>query len=86
MLLGALVIVSPFLGFPSGTDTAISIIIGLIIIAVAYRMDPNKKPQESESSAMPYVEHHSSTADSNVKTDVPSAAGVISENNPPVNP
>ncbi|MEK7501731.1 MAG: hypothetical protein AAB629_02285 [Patescibacteria group bacterium] len=60
MILGALIIALPFLGFPSSLDTVIYIIVGIIIIAISYRLNSGKVMKEEEKSpAMPYVEHKS---------------------------
>lgn len=40
MLLGALIIILPFLGFPSSWDTAIMVLIGVLIIILAYNIKP----------------------------------------------
>jgi len=56
MLLGVWVLVLPFLGFPGGWLKTMSIITGLVVIAVAYRMKPANLPIKAASDK-PYVEH-----------------------------
>ncbi len=56
MLIGVLAIALPFLGFPSSFDTAISILIGLVIIGIAYNSNVNKRSKTEEKSAMPFTE------------------------------
>ncbi len=53
MVIGLLLMVSPFLGFPSGWDKFFSLIGGFLTIVVAYRMSPGV-PVVSKN--MPYVE------------------------------
>jgi uncharacterized membrane protein YuzA (DUF378 family) len=71
MILGALVIIIalPILGFPSAWDNIAYIIIGIIIIAVAYLMEPVRSVAKP---AAPYVEHFSATA------TTPAEAGSLS--------
>ena len=58
MVLGALVFVSPFLGFPSAWDMWFIAILGVLIVIVAYLIRPDSAPAVpgSTDSAVPYVE------------------------------
>ena len=56
IILGVLIIALPFLGFPSNWDTIISVIVGLLIIVISYRINLSKVVKEEKSSTIPYVE------------------------------
>ena len=43
MLLGVIVIFLPFLGFPTSWDTVISVLAGILIIGIAYKISPITK-------------------------------------------
>lgn len=43
MFLGVIVIFLPFLGFPTNWDTIISVLVGILIIGIAYKMSPVTK-------------------------------------------
>jgi len=55
MILGAIIIaVALFFGFPSPWNTVLYIILGLLVIIMAYLMKPVSIPAKS---AAPYIEH-----------------------------
>lgn len=56
MILGLLIIIFLFLGLPDSLDKILAVIVGLLVIFVAYRMPPESRRQ---SGPMPYVEHRS---------------------------
>jgi hypothetical protein len=57
MILGLLVAVVPFLGFPSTLYKLFAFIAGLLIAAIAFRMTPSvKKDSATDGAAMPFVE------------------------------
>lgn len=67
MILGAITIaIALFSGFPSSWNTVLYVLVGLLVIAVAYMMEP---AHASTKPAAPYVEHTpvvpSSLADTN---------------------
>ncbi len=66
MLLGILVISFLFLGLPFIFDRILAVIVGLIVVAVAYRLPPEPK---SALSRMPYVEHRSAAPASSEKVE-----------------
>ena len=86
MLCGVAVILLPFIGFLSSWDTVISVILGLIIVALAYMMAPaspmnattNAQATGKASNAMPFVEHTTSTSAAAPSPDAsPEKAGQI---------
>lgn len=61
MVTGVIVIILPFSGFPSSWNTSVSVILGLLIITIAYNLNSEKSPKISAPSHMPFVEHKSVT-------------------------
>jgi len=68
MLLGVAVIFLPFLGFPSSWDNIISIVLGLLIIVVSYKLIPSVK---SSKSVIQPVTNSVPQKESTVSTDLP---------------
>ena len=67
MVLGFFIIIQPFLGFTSTIDTIINIIIGLIIIILAYRLLPLKQNNPVvKKTDLPFVEHKNSDVSNNI--------------------
>jgi len=58
MLLGALVAIFLFLGFPQTFDKVIAVFLGLLIIVVAYRLPVVTIDRKS---GIPYAEHKKET-------------------------
>ena len=85
MVLGALVALLLFLGFPSAWQKAFEVIAGFLIIIIAYRMSPNVNDKRSRDS-VPYVEHRSSAPIAEAKAptmpEMPLSAETITNNNP----
>ena len=48
MVFGALVILMPFLGFPSGWDKFFFIVIGILVIGVAYKLAAKPVVKEAD--------------------------------------
>ncbi len=58
MILGVLVIIVPHLGFPDDNwDAVILGILGVLVIAVAYKIGPAAAPAD-RSEEKPFVDHH----------------------------
>ena len=57
MILGVLVMVLLYLGFPTGWDKILMIILGAFIAIVAYRLRPEGQSNSGEKKDMPFVEH-----------------------------
>jgi hypothetical protein len=57
MILGAWIVVLPFLGFPSAWIKFLFVVTGLVIIGIAYSIKVNVKREPG--SNMPFVEHKS---------------------------
>ncbi len=74
MIIGLVVAVMPFLGFPSSWDATIYIILGLLIIAIAYRLVPAVKTDEKDRS-MPFTDNKGS----HTKTDVVAQSKPLSD-------
>ena len=51
----------PFLGFPSNWDSILSVILGLLIILIAYSNNINKARKNYRAPVAPYVESRMST-------------------------
>lgn len=75
MVLGVWVAVLLFLGFPSSWDKLIAVVSGLLVLFVAYRLNPDAKPRSADP--MPYVEHK------NTPPRQSSIGGDITNPNPP---
>jgi len=75
ILLGIWIAVFLFLGFPSSGDKIISLVSGILIIWIAFRMRPAAPMEAAER--MPYVEHKNQASDPETPTDT----AII--NNPP---
>jgi hypothetical protein len=54
MILGALIVLIQFLGFPSSWNKFFTFICGIVVIGIAYRMAPKVKVQDEK--ALPYVD------------------------------
>lgn len=61
MLLGALVVIIPYLGFPSGWSKIGLAGIGLLIVAISYRLarGATNKKAVANFHSLPYKEHQS---------------------------
>lgn len=84
MLLGVVVIFLPFLGFPSFWDNIISVILGLLIIGISYKLIPSVKSSKTQTvtnpviqkdlskavpaNDLPFVEHQSDQGSGNVNS------------------
>jgi hypothetical protein len=55
MLVSVIVAIIQFLGFPSAWDKFFTLVGGILILGIAYRMGPKVKPVQVRS--LPYVEH-----------------------------
>ena len=82
ILLGVVIIVLPFLGFPSGWDTIISVCAGLIIIAVAYTLAPRQYPKSADQH-LPYAEHKNQAPVQPVTLQTPGVSSEPSADNQP---
>jgi TRAP-type C4-dicarboxylate transport system permease small subunit len=58
IIFGVIVAILPFLGFPSSWIAVLSVIIGILIVFIAYRIQPNSISKNSKE-AMPFSEHKS---------------------------
>jgi hypothetical protein len=57
MLIGVIVVIVPFLGFPSSWQRFFEIVCGILVIGIAYSMAPKIKPVDSAD--LPFSEHKS---------------------------
>ena len=55
MLVSVIVAIIQFLGFPSAWDKFFTLVGGILILGIAYRMGPKVKPAQKQS--LPYIEH-----------------------------
>ena len=55
MIVGALVAIIPFLGFPSSWGRFFELVCGVLIIGIAYRMAP--KVKVIDSASLPYEDY-----------------------------
>ncbi len=62
-LIGLWIIVYLFLGFPSTMDKIFSIATGLIILTIAFSMNPKEKKHHGDH--MPYAEHKNDVGGTN---------------------
>lgn len=56
MIMGFLVIILPFLGFPASWDKIIFIIIALVIVWIAYNLPVEYKNNKDTRKSLPYIE------------------------------
>ena len=68
IIIGILVALIPFLGFPSTWDQIITLVLGFIIIAVAYRIKPGVSSRPPRD--MSYIEHKNKPIQSNDTTPI----------------
>ncbi len=69
MVLGFFLIIQPFLGFTSIIDTVLNMVIGLIIIILAYKILPVREEKlEQKKTDLPFVEHKNSDINNNSVT------------------
>ncbi len=79
MVLGVLVIVLLFLGFPAGWEQTLAVILGLLIVWLSYKLQPTGvQADKSSGAAASYTEHRSMPPEAK-----PSAASHDSIVNPP---
>ncbi len=58
MIFGILLIIMPFLGFPGSWDTAFYVVVGLLIVAVAYSLAPKQDlSKKNDAKSLPFTEH-----------------------------
>lgn len=74
MIIGILIVVIPFLGFPSGLIRFIEVICGLLVTGLAYSMAP-KIDLDLNQKNVPFKDHRSALA----PTSTSSTASVIPE-------
>ncbi len=59
IILGVLTMIIPYLGFPETGDKILSIIVGILVIFVAYRLKPESSARDNYQDAKPYVDNRS---------------------------
>ncbi len=63
MLFGLLVAVLPFLGFPSNWNEIFYVVIGLLVVVVAYRLAPKPKADSKTNlQSLPFTEHQNNSS------------------------
>ena len=82
MIIGILIIIFPFLGFPPNFQKFIVVTCGLVVALIAYSLAP--KVKLVKSADIPFSEHKSATAVGEQKPSVASSASsTITNQNPP---
>ncbi len=82
MIIGVLVAIVPFLGFPLGFQKFWAVFCGIVVALIAYSFAPKVKPVKSAD--VPFSEHKSAPVTTEQKTaPTSSTASTITNQNPP---